>query len=58
MLKFRELQHRKHKEQTMAPATPRACLRVQGTDIVDADGKRVILKGVRYHLTTCLFELR
>jgi hypothetical protein len=31
----------------MAPATPKACLRVQGTDIVDGDGKRVILKGVR-----------
>lgn len=29
----------------MAPARPKACLRVQGTDIVDGDGKRVILKG-------------
>ncbi|KAK0704874.1 glycoside hydrolase superfamily [Lasiosphaeris hirsuta] len=29
----------------MAPPTPRSCLRVKGTDIVDADGKRVILKG-------------
>ncbi|KAK4189824.1 family 5 putative glycoside hydrolase [Podospora australis] len=29
----------------MAPPTPKACLRVEGTDIVDADGKRVILKG-------------
>ncbi|KAK5658450.1 hypothetical protein OQA88_1839 [Cercophora sp. LCS_1] len=29
----------------MAPSAPKACLRVQGTDIVDADGNRVILKG-------------
>jgi len=26
---------------------PSTCLRVQGTDIVDGDGNRVILKGVR-----------
>ncbi|KAK1754449.1 glycoside hydrolase [Echria macrotheca] len=29
----------------MAPAAPKSCLRVLGTDIVDGDGKRVILKG-------------
>lgn len=30
----------------MTVTAPKACLRVQGTDIVDADGNRVILKGV------------
>ncbi|KAK1762536.1 glycoside hydrolase [Phialemonium atrogriseum] len=29
----------------MAHPAPKSCLRVQGTDIVDGDGKRVILKG-------------
>ncbi|KAM7201225.1 Glycoside hydrolase superfamily [Naviculisporaceae sp. PSN 640] len=28
-----------------SPSPPKACLRVQGTEIVDADGNRVILKG-------------
>lgn len=46
MLKFREHQSRKRKHQKMAPPTPKSCLRVEGTDIVDGDGKRVILKGV------------
>lgn len=30
----------------MAMRAPSACLKVQGSDIVDADGTRVILKGV------------
>jgi len=29
----------------MTPPTPKKCLRVQGTEIVDGDGQRVILKG-------------
>src|SRR5690606_17820599 len=38
----------------MSRQAPRACLKVSGTDIVDADGKRVILKGVSKFIEHCL----
>lgn len=37
----------------MASSTPTACLRVEGTNIVDGDGKPVILKGVSPHQIVC-----
>lgn len=38
-----------NKSDIMASSTPKACLRVEGTNIVDSDGKPVILKGVSPH---------
>lgn len=44
-------------EGKMAPKTPMRCLRVEGTDIVDADGKQVILKGVSVNYSRVCWEI-
>lgn len=44
----------------MSRQAPKACLKVRGTDIVDADGSRVVLKGVSKYMRVIknAFKLR